>query len=213
MVRSILALIAMSFTGTVLVAQNLPAVAEVTQRMQNRFEMIDDVRADFTQRVVLGYANIEQTFTGTILFRKPRQYRLTSEHQTLVTDGTTVWAYVPANGQVIIDSYKEQRNSVSPEQFLLTLPDAYYATVLSRETASNGNLLQLKLTPKDDRSFIRNVRLWMLESSMEVRRIVIVDQNETETTYTITSVRLNTNIDGSLFTFTPPEGTEVVDLR
>lgn len=198
---------------TLLRAQPLPAVHDVTERMQERYEMIDDVRAQFTQKVVLGYASIEQSFDGSILYKKPKQYRLESEHQTVVTDGSTVWAYVPANGQVIVDTYKEQRNSVSPEEFLLTLPSTYYATVLGRESSPQGSLLQLKLTPKDDRSFVKNVRLWLLESSMEVRRIQIVDQNETETTYTMTSVRLNTSIDDAQFTFVAPDGTEVVDLR
>ena len=194
-------------------SQSLPAVKDVTQRMQERYEMIDDVRAEFTQTVVLGYARITQSFTGTILFRKPKQYRLESEHQTIVTNGMTVWAYVPSNGQVIIDAYKEQGNSVSPEGFLLTLPETYYTTVLGREKGAEGDLLQLKLTPKDDRSFIRNVRMWVLESTTEVRKIQIIDQNETETTYAITSVRLNTGIDDRQFTFVAPDGTEVVDLR
>jgi len=196
-----------------LASQPLPAVTDVTERMQARYEMIDDVQADFMQTVVLGYASITQSFSGSIRFKKPRQYRLESEHQTIVTDGTTVWAYVPANGQLIIDSYKEQGNSVSPEQFLLTLPETYYATVLEREKGPEGSLLQLKLTPKDDRSFIRNVRLWLLESSMEVRKIQIIDQNETETTYAITAVRLNSDISDGQFTFVAPAGTEVVDLR
>ncbi len=193
--------------------QPLPSVQEVTSRMEARYEMIDDARASFTQTVVLGYASITQTFDGTILFKKPKQYRLESEHQTIVTDGSTVWAYVPANAQVIIDTYKEQRNSVSPDEFLLTLPATYYSTVIGREDGPEGPLLLLKLTPKDDRSFVRTVRLWLLESSMEVRRIQIIDQNETETTYAISSVRLNSGIDDATFRFAAPQGTEVVDLR
>jgi chaperone LolA len=194
-------------------AQPLPSVSEVTHRLQERYEMIDDVRAEFSQTVVLGYAKIEQSFAGTILFKKPNQYRLQSEHQTLVTNGTTVWAYAPANEQVIIDTYKEQRNSVSPEEFLLTLPTSYYSTVLGREPSPEGQLLQMKLTPKDDRSFVRTVRLWIHEPTMEVRKIRIVDQNETQTTYSLSRIRLNTDLDDAQFTFVAPEGTEIVDLR
>jgi len=213
MMRPTYSIVLILLTFASLVAQPLPSVHDVTAKMQARFEMIDDVAADFTQTVELGYAHIEQKFTGTVLFKKPKQYRLETEHQTIVTNGSTVWAYVPANGQVIVDAYKEQRNSVSPEAFLLTLPDTYYATILGRETGGEGSLLQLKLTPKDDRSFIRTVRLWLLEASMEVRKIQIVDQNETETTYVMSAVRLNTNIDDARFSFVAPEGTEVVDLR
>lgn len=200
------------FAGT-LSAQPLPTVKEITERMQRRYDMVDDARAEFTQTIKLGYANVEQSFKGSLVFRKPNRYRLESEHQTVVTDGVTVWAYAPANRQVIVDRYKEQRNSVSPEEFLLSLPTSYYATVVGRETVSGDRAVVLKLLPKDDRSFIRSVRLWVVESSAEVRQIQIMDQNETETVYGITSIRLNTNVPDATFQFSAPTGTEVVDLR
>ncbi|OGU70227.1 MAG: outer membrane lipoprotein carrier protein LolA [Ignavibacteria bacterium RIFCSPLOWO2_02_FULL_55_14] len=198
---------------TLAVSQSLPGVKDVTDRLQRRYDMIDDVSAKFEQTVKLGYANVEQTFKGSLVFKKPKRYRLESEHQTLITDGATVWAYTPANKQVVVDTYKERRNSVSPEEFLLNLPESYYTSVLGREQLPQGTALQLKLLPKDDRSFIKTVRLWVLESTWEVRKIQIVDQNETETTYAINAVRLNTNVKDSAFEFTPPAGSEVVDLR
>ncbi len=199
--------------ATVAAGQPLPTVKGVTERMQRRYDMVDDASAHFAQTIKLGYANVEQSFEGSVVFKKPTRYRLESEHQTLVTDGVTVWAYAPANRQVIVDSYKEQRNSVSPENFLLSLPTSYYATVVSREAVDGNAAVVLKLLPKDDRSFVRSVRMWVLESSAEVRRIQIIDQNETETTYAIRSIRLNTNVPDSVFTFSAPAGIEVVDLR
>lgn len=193
--------------------QALPTVRDMTDRMQRRYDMVDDASASFTQSIKLGYANVEQSFKGSVVFKKPKRYRLESEHQTLVTDGVTVWAYAPANKQVIVDTYKEQRNSVSPEEFLLSLPTSYYATVVSRETIGGDATVVLKLLPKDDRSFVRSVRLWVVESSAEVRRIQIIDQNETETTYAIESTRLNTNVSDATFSFSAPAGTEIVDLR
>ncbi|MCU0453679.1 MAG: outer membrane lipoprotein chaperone LolA [Bacteroidetes bacterium] len=210
MIRSFVALACVAATAA---AQPLPSVKEITERMQRRYEMVDDARAEFTQTIKLGYANVEQSFEGSLAFKKPNRYRLESEHQTVVTDGVTVWAYAPANRQVIVDRYKEQRNSVSPEEFLLSLPTSYYATVVGREALDGGSAAVLKLLPKDDRSFIRSVRLWVLETSSEVRRIQIMDQNETETLYRISSIRLNTNVSDATFQFSAPSGTEVVDLR
>jgi chaperone LolA len=203
----------LALTAATAMAQSLPAVKEITERMQRRYEMVDDARAEFTQMIKLGYANVEQSFEGSLAFKKPNRYRLETEHQTVVTDGVTVWAYAPANRQVIVDRYKEQRNSVSPEEFLLSLPTSYYATVVGRETVGSDRAAVLKLLPKDDRSFIRSVRLWVVESTAEVRKIQILDQNETETVYLITSIRLNTNVPDATFQFTAPTGTEVVDLR
>ncbi|MBI4428101.1 MAG: outer membrane lipoprotein chaperone LolA [Ignavibacteriales bacterium] len=193
--------------------QSEPGVAEVTERMQRRYEMIDDATAQFTQHVKFGFSAIEQTFAGTLTMKKPNKYRIESEHQTLVTDGETVWAYSPVNSQVVVDRYKENRNSISPEQFILNLPENYYTTILATEKGKDGKLITLKLVPKDDRSFVRSVKIWVEEGSWTIRKVSVIDVNDTETTYSIKELKLNTNVKDNSFIFNAPTGTEVVDLR
>jgi periplasmic chaperone LolA len=188
-------------------------VQYVTENLQKRFEMIDDVTAQFEQHIRNSLSNIEQTFRGTLMMKKPNHYRIESEHQTIVTDGVTVWAYSTANNQVIIDKYKENNNSLSPEQFMLNLPANYYASVLGSEKFSEGTVILLKLVPKDDRSFVKSVKLSVEEHGWLVRKIMILDVNETETTYTVKDIKLNTNIKEKTFVFETPKGAEVIDLR
>jgi chaperone LolA len=188
-------------------------VQYVTENLQRRYEMIDDATAQFEQHIRFGFSNIEQTFRGTLMMKKPNHYRIESEHQTIVTDGVTVWAYSTANNQVIIDKYKENGNSLSPEQFMLNLPANYYTSVLGSEKLSEGTVILLKLVPKDDRSFIKSVKLSVEEHGWLVRKIMILDVNETETTYTVKDIKLNTNIKEKTFVFEKPDGAEVVDLR
>jgi chaperone LolA len=188
-------------------------VKQVTDQLQHRYEMIDDASVQFEQHVKFGYSNIEQNISGTLKMKKPKHYRVESEQQTIVTDGKTVWAYSKANNQVIIDTYKENSNSISPEQFMLNLPANYYASLLGNEKQPEGNIILLKLVPKDDRSFVKSVKVSVEENSWMVRKIVIIDVNETETTYAVKDIKLNTNIKEKTFTFETPEGSEIVDLR
>ena len=188
-------------------------VKYVTENLQHRYEMIDDATAQFEQHIRFGFSNIEQSFRGTLMMKKPNRYRIESEHQTIVTDGTTVWAYSTANNQVIIDTYKENNNSISPEQFMLNLPSNYYASVLGSEKNSEGTVILLKLVPKDDRSFVKSVKLSVEEHGWLVRKIMILDVNETEPTYTVKDIKLNTSLKEKTFAFETPEGAEVVDLR
>ncbi len=213
--KQILSLLVLSLLlPLIATAQDEPLTAkELTARLQRRSEMIDDAVATFEQHVKFGYSSIEQSFVGTLTFRKPNKYRIESDAQTIVTDGVTVWAYSPANKQVIVDRYKENQNSVSPEQFLLSLPTAYYVSLLGTEKGTSPLQYQLKLVPKDDRSFIRSVKLWVESGSWTIRRVLITDVNDTETTYVVKELRLNTNVRDKEFTFTPPPGTDVVDLR
>ncbi|RPI06329.1 MAG: outer membrane lipoprotein carrier protein LolA [Ignavibacteriae bacterium] len=206
------AFICMVFLETAAQEKEL-TVKMVTEQLHHRYEMIDDAVVQFEQHVKFGFSNIEQNFSGILKMKKPKHYRIESEHQTIVTDGMTVWAYSSANNQVIVDKYKENSNSISPEQFMLNLPANYYASLLGTEKQAAGNMVLLKLIPKDDRSFVKSVKISVEESGWLLRKIEIMDVNETETTYTVKDIKLNTNIKDKIFTFEAPEGAEVVDLR
>jgi len=195
------------------VAQQNPSLGTITEGMKKRFDAMETVVTTFTQKVRFGFSNIRQEFSGTLKMKKPNKFRIESEHQTLVTDGRTVWAYSPVNKQVVIDHYKENRNTISPEQFLVSLPDTYYAAVLGTEKKGEPSQVILKLVPKDDASFIRSVKLWVEMSSWVVRSMEIEDVNETVTTYVINELTLNSPVADSVFAFSAPAGTDVVDLR
>jgi outer membrane lipoprotein carrier protein len=188
-------------------------VKEITEKLQARSGMIDDAVATFQQHVKFGYSSIEQSFSGTLSLKKPNKYRIESDQQVVVTDGTTVWAYTPANNQVLIDRYKENENSLSPDKFLLNLPATYYVSLVGTEKMGDATVHVLKLVPKDDRSFVRSVKVWVDGNTWNARRIQLVDVNDTETTYVISDLKLNTNISPKTFTFSPPAGIEIVDLR
>jgi len=194
-------------------AQPQPELSAVTGGMQKRYATMENAVARFTQEVRFGFSSIRQDFKGTLTMKKPNRFRIESEHQTLVTDGSTVWAYSPVNNQVVVDYYKENRNTISPDRFLVSIPDNYYATVLGTEQGQKTRLVTLKLVPKDDTSFIRSVKLTVEEGVWIVKRIAVDDINETTTTYTIEEITFNSAIDDKAFVFTPPPGTDIVDLR
>jgi outer membrane lipoprotein carrier protein len=201
------------FSGVVVGQPKEYSVKEITDRMQKKYESIQDASARFTQHVRFGFSKIEQSFAGTLKMKKPNRYRVETEYQTLVTDGTTVWSFSPVNKQVLIDRYKETPDSFTPEQFLLNLPSNYYATLIQPETGSEKSLITLKLVPKDDQSFIKSMKVWVDEGSWVVKKVEMLDVNDTEKTYTVLEIKINTNLRDTTFVFTPPLGTEVVDLR
>jgi chaperone LolA len=181
--------------------------------MQNRYEMIDDATASFSKHVKLGFSDIEQTYSGKIMMKKPVKLRMEAENETIVTDGVTVWLYSPVNNQVIVDRYKENQNSISPENFLLNLPQNYYSTLLAIGKENNSRTATVKLVPKDDRSFVKSVKIVVDQGTWNVQSISVLDVNDTETTYTIKDLKLNTNLSDKTFVYTAPPGVEVVDLR
>lgn len=201
------------FSGVAIGQQKEYTVKEITDRLQKKFESIQDATARFTQHVKFGFSKIEQSFSGTLRMKKPNRYRVETEYQTLVTDGTTVWSFSPVNKQVLIDRYKETADSFTPEQFLLNLPANYYATLVQPEAGSDKSLITLKLVPKDDQSFIKSMKVWVDEVSWVVKKVEMLDVNDTEKIYSVQEIKINTNLKDNTFVFTAPPGTEVVDLR
>lgn len=211
--RTIWLLILVLFGGVLYSRQKELTVKEITDKLQRRYDSIQDATARFTQHVKFGFSKIEQNFAGTLKMKKSNKYRVETEYQTLVTDGSTVWSYSPMNKQVLIDRYKETPDSFTPEQFLLNLPTNYYATLVQQEKTAESSWVVMKLVPKDDQSFIKSMKVWVEEGSWIVRKVEMLDVNDTEKTYTVQEVKINTNLKDNTFAFTPPPGTEIVDLR
>jgi chaperone LolA len=189
------------------------SVKEITDRLQKKYDSLQDATAHFTQHVKFGFSKIEQDFSGNFRMKRPNKYRVETEYQTLVTNGTTVWSYSPVNKQVLIDRYKETPESFTPEQFLLNLPANYYASLLQQERKGESIWFALKLVPKDDQSFIKSMKVWVEEGSWVVRKVEMLDVNDTEKTYVVQEIKINTGLKDVTFAFTAPAGTEVVDLR
>jgi len=190
------------------------SAAEVLEKVQNVYAGIQDASADFTQTVSLSYAKLEQSFTGTVMMKKGNKYRVESQEQTLVTDGKTVWAYSPVNKQVLIDSYKENPNTLSPEQFLVGLPKNFRAALIEDSNGDQHDAYCLKLSPTSGTGrSIKSLKVWIDAADWSVRRVEYIDMNETRTIYTLSNIRFNPGIPDDRFTFTVPANVETVDLR
>ena len=57
------------------------------------------------------------------------------------------------------------------------------------------------------------MKVWVEEGSWVVRKVEMLDVNDTEKSYTVQEIKINTGLNNGTFTFTAPAGTEVVDLR
>jgi len=189
------------------------SASDLLEKIQKKYEGIADARVQFFQSTRFSLSKATQTTEGTLFMKKGPKYRIETEQQTIVTDGTTVWSYSAISNQVLIDRYEETSRSFSPEKFLLRAPKDYSATLLREEKTSSGKRYVLKLVPKSDDSFLQTMKLWVEENSWLIRKAELLDQNETETTYEVRSIVINSGIGDGTFRFDVPAGADVVDMR
>ncbi len=186
---------------------------EVLEKVRQKYESVTDAELHFSQKVKFPLSKLEQSVSGTLFLKKERKYRVETPNQTIVTDGSTVWSYSPASQQVLIDRYKENEGSLTPERLLTGAAGGFQPALVGKGRLGKSDVVEIKLIPLSDQGLISAVRLWIDEHDWMVRQAEIVDANDKETTYTVQQSRINIGLPDSRFSFQPPEGTDVVDLR
>jgi outer membrane lipoprotein carrier protein len=191
-------------------AQEDITAQDIIQNVQNVYKDITDAKATFTQIVKYSGAKA-QTTSGTLYIKKENKYWIETGSQTIVTDGVTSWSYSPKKKQVIIDNYKETGNTFSPNKYLFQYPENFYSDLEGSEKLSGKDVYVLKLRPRES-GYVKSAKLWVDKTDWLIKKIYIVT-DESTTTYNIRNVQLDVGLADSKFTFTPPEGVEVIDMR
>lgn len=183
---------------------------EIIRNVQNKYREISDAKATFSQSVKFNGGK-SQSASGTLYIQNENKYRIETGGQTIITDGSTSWTYTPKRKQVVIDHYRDDGNTFSPNKFLFDYPQDFYSDYEGEENVSGTSTYVLKLTPRNKGS-VKSAKIWVDKDGSLIRKITVTN-NESTTTYTLKSISLNPGVSSSKFTFSPPSGVEVIDLR
>ncbi|MEO8512266.1 MAG: outer membrane lipoprotein chaperone LolA [Ignavibacteria bacterium] len=183
---------------------------EVIQNVQNAYKDITDAKASFSQTVKFNKSKA-QSSSGTLYIKKENKYRIETSSQTIVTDGSTSWSYTPSKKQVVIDYYKETGNTFSPNKYLFQYPENFYSDLTGTEKMNGNDVYVLSLKPRES-GYVKSAKLWVGKDDWIIKKIYILT-DESSSTYSIKNIQTNIGVSNSKFTFTPPEGVEVIDMR
>lgn len=202
--------LAFALITTPAAAQEDLTAQEIIQNVQNVYRDITDAKASFSQTVKHSKGKA-QSSSGTLYIKKENKYRIETGGQIIITDGATSWSYNPKKKQVIIDNYKEDANTFSPNKYLFQYPENFYSDLEGTETLGGAEVYVLKLKPREGGS-VRSAKLWVDKNEWLIKKITITT-DESTSTYTVKNTQLNVGLGNSKFTFSPPEGVEVIDMR
>ena len=183
---------------------------EIIKKVQSKYNSIKDASATFSQSIKYSSGSSHSS-SGTIYIQKENKYRIESKNEVIVTDGVTSWSYSKKKKQVVVDNYKNDGNTFSPNKFLFSYPENFYSDLEGTETISGIECYLLKLTPRHKGS-VKSAKIWVDKDDNLIRKIN-VNSSESNTTYTLKKITLDAGLSSSKFTFSPPEGVEVIDLR
>src|SRR5436305_1353229 len=105
---------------SILPAFALPSVSSVARQVDERYNHLQTLTADFTQ--IYQGPGMERTESGTLWLKKPGKMRWeyrSPEEKLFLSDGHDGWLYLPTEKQVRKSSMKELGDIRSPLAFLL----------------------------------------------------------------------------------------------
>lgn len=199
-----------ALTNVVLANEN---PSKILTKLQKRYDGIKDATITFKQDVIFGVTKSEQSFAGTLLMKKGNRYRIELEDQVIATDGLSVWSYSKSSNQVLIDKYRDNPRSLSPDKLLVNIPEDYTVTILGKEKFGKKETVILKMIPNDKVSNLKWIKVWVDESDYLMYKVQVFDVSENLMTYTVENIKINSGLADTQFQFSIPSDAEVIDLR
>jgi chaperone LolA len=188
---------------------NAQDAQEIIKKVQSNYKSISDAKASFSHS---GKSSGKSTSeSGTIYIKKENKYRIETKAQILITDGVTSWSYSIKKKQVIIDNYKDDGNTFSPNKFLFNYPENFYSDLEGSETVSGLDCYLLKLSPRN-KGNVKSAKIWVDKEEYLIRKITVSSAGSTDT-YMLKKITLDSGISSSKFSFDPPGDVEIIDLR
>ncbi len=166
-------------------------------------------RAQFAQIVLDKDLNPIQQASGSMAFARPGRFRWEYNkpyEQVIVGDGTWLWIYDKDLNQVTVRRL-EGALGASPAALLAGSNEIEKGYALSSVGSEQG-LDWLEAVPKDQDTVFERIRLGFSKTGLEAMELR--DRFGQITVIKFTAVKRNSELPSDWFSFTPPEGADVI---
>lgn len=190
-------LVCFAFTNS-LYSQNKD---EVFENLKKKFEKVFNVDFNFISKD-------ENNLKGNLISDNMDRYKFTTKDKSIICDGNSIWNFNKKDNQVIISKFKKNA-SISIQNIFFNISQNFYPSQLQSLQAKKTYNLMLTLNsnknPEDKINLILTKKLDIKEISFNYSGI--------SGNYIISKFKINTKINTNDFSFSVPNGVEVIDLR
>ncbi|MEW6616235.1 MAG: outer membrane lipoprotein chaperone LolA [Thermodesulfobacteriota bacterium] len=190
---------------------------EIVAKVQGVYQRTKDFKAEFIQESTLKTLNKTQVAKGKIYFKNPGKLRWDYYHpdkQEVVTDGKTLWMYMPQDRQVMISELSKVYRSNTSTFFLSGMGNLKrdFDVQLVQPTLNNGEKgYLLRLVPKEPQSNLNELFLLVDRVTFQVMGTYFNDFYGNLIRIKFKNPVVNLGLSDSIFVFTIPKGVEVIE--
>jgi outer membrane lipoprotein carrier protein len=190
-------------------------VHQLARAVDDHYNHLRSLRAEFTE--TFRGEGAERAESGTLWLKKPRKMRWeyrSPKEKLFVSDGESVWFYVPAERQVRKMPFKKLDDLRSPIAFLLGKTKLEnelrgLSKVVDQTPTVPGDTV-LRGVPQRLSGEVSEVQL-EINPSNQIVRIVLLEPDGATTEFRFAGWKENSDVNDSQFRFMPPPGVETVE--
>ncbi len=180
---------------------------EVYKKMLEKYSSMNSLRLNFSSRQ-------NSKLSGSLKASKGNKYKIVLGDRIIVSNGKSVWNYSISQKNVSISPFESSKGGFSIERFFFEFLNGYKPETMTLEADSRGRKCYslLMKPPKkmaDMPSYIK-IRINMTDFSI---MSVGSDIGHGFENFDLKGISVNPKIKDAEYSFKPPKGTEVIDLR
>jgi len=211
-------------------------LTEVITTLEQGYNALADVQADFSQRTTIASMKRESHGKGELFIKKAAggqamfRFNYTKPNQQIICDGKNVWFYIPDNQQVMVSDVSKhfaEGNGIALNYLTgMGHVSKDFTITFAREGKDKKGNYVLDLVPKKPNQVMTRLRLTIAASAVEQFResgkplalfpivsSVVDDPFGNRTVIEYSRVKVNQGLTSGRFAFKVPKGVEIIKNR
>ena len=211
-------------------------LADVVKTLEQGYNNLTDLQADFTQRTTIASMKREELGAGELFIKKPAganamfRFNYSRPKQQIISNGKKVWYYLPETRQVMVSdmatlfeggssvalNYLTGMGHVSRDFTIKYAGEGrdkkgnYVLELLPKKPSPALAKLQLTI---DAQAVERFAREGQVAAPFPITTSVVFDQFGNRTAIDFNKIKVNKGMGSDRFTFKIPAGVEVIQPR
>lgn len=152
---------------------------------------------------------------GTMVYGRGNKFRIDFSKQALVSNGATTWTWNPSANQVVISKTASGGGRLTPNDILRSFPGDYATELTGSEKVNKREAWVVRCTPRAGNTIgdVTEAILYIDKKTYRFQQVAVTSPSLGKATIRIITANYNLRPAESTFTFQPPQGAKVIDLR
>lgn len=208
------ALVAAASVDAISARQAERPATEVASALQAKYDTIRDFSADFVHSYEGGILKKNLSERGVVHVKKPGKMRwdyTSPEKKVFVSDGSTMYLWVPADNQVTTSAVPKQDEATTAVLFLVGKGNITRDFKVTFTPSAPAGTYGLRLDPKLPQRDYDWLELIVDRATLQIRGLTAADRQGGQSTFTFTNFKENVGLADKTFAFQIPRGADVKD--